>query len=234
MAAGCATKSDVRMLQQDIAQLRARQDSTLRETQRQNRMLLDTLRNIFDVQRNLGGQTSTRFQDIERQLSQLEEMLNQTRLLIGQLTQRLDQQAAPQVSPVAGGAGAVSQGEVEAMYAAAVEKMREGSYATAMAGFVQLVEQYPTDARAAEAQFQIGEIHYLQERWSDAIDALAKIEEQWHDSPRAPDALLRAGIIAQERNMRTRARELYQRVRQSYPGSDAAQEAARRLRSIGG
>lgn len=237
VVAGCATKSDVRMLQQDIALLRARQDSTLRETQRQNRMLLDTLRNIFDVQRNLGGQTSTRFQDIERQLSQLEEMLNQTRLLIGQLTQRLDQQATPQVSPVAGGvggSGAVSQGEVEAMYAAAVEKMREGSYATAMAGFVQLVEQYPTDARAAEAQFQIGEIHYLQERWTDAIDALAKIEEQWHDSPRAPDALLRAGIIAQERNMRTRARELYQRVRQSYPGSDAAQEAARRLRSIGG
>ena len=51
---------------------------------------------------------------------------------------------------------------------------------------------------------------------------------------RAPDALLRAGIIAQERNMRTRARELYQRVRQSYPSSDAAQEAARRLRTIGG
>jgi tol-pal system protein YbgF len=224
------------MLQQDIAQLRARQDSTLRETQRQNRMLLDTLRNIFDVQRNLGGQASTRFQDIERQLSQLEEMLNQTRLLIGQLTERLDQQAAGQVSilPSGGGGGGVSQGEAEAMYAAAVEKMREGSYATALAGFTQLVEQYPTDARAAEAQFQIGEIHYLQERWTDAIDALARIEQQWHESPRAPDALLRAGIIAQERNMRTRARELYQRVRQSYPSSDAAQEAARRLRTIGG
>ena len=233
--AGCATKGDIRTLQQEIAQLRARQDSAVRESRRQTQMLLDTLRVSFDLARNLGGQTSTRFQDLERQLSQLEEMLNQTRLLIGQLTERLDRQAAAPVLPaIPGGGGAVSQGEAEGLYTAAVEKMREGAYTTALAGFQQLVEQYPNDARAADAQFQIGEIHYLQERWDEAISALERIEQQWHDSPRAPDALLRAGIIAQERNMRTKARELYQRVRQSYPSSPAAEEAARRLRSIGG
>ncbi|MCI0433068.1 MAG: hypothetical protein L0271_05380, partial [Gemmatimonadetes bacterium] len=52
-AAGCATKSDVRLLQQDINALRARQDSLFRETQRQTRLLLVTLRTSFAIQQDV-------------------------------------------------------------------------------------------------------------------------------------------------------------------------------------
>jgi tol-pal system protein YbgF len=229
-AAACATKSDIRMLQDDIGELRVRQDSLIRETQRQTRLVLDTLRTSFAVQQDVRGETSHRFAQLEQNLGRLEEIINQTQLLIAQLNDRLDRQTA--ISPGLSPGGPVSTGEAEVMYTTALQKMSEGSYATARAAFEQIVEQYPNDPRAPDAQFQLAETYVQEQNFDRAVEALEKLERQWSRSARAPEALLRAGVIEQDRNQRSRARQFYQQVNQRYPGSEAAREATRRLREI--
>jgi tol-pal system protein YbgF len=236
-AAGCATKSDIRTLQQDIAALRTRQDSVFRETQRQTRLLLDTLRTSFAIQQDVRGETSHRFQQLEQNLAQLEALISQTQLMIGQLNERLDRMS---MQPIAGGAGisppdpSAPPGEADGIYTTGMQLLSDGSVEAARAAFQEIVTRYPNDPRAPEAQYQVGETYYQQEEYERAIEEFEKVESQWPRAPRAPDALLRAGIIAQEQNQTSAARRFFQRVTQQFPNTDAAREASRRLRQIRG
>ncbi len=229
--AGCATKGDVRNLRRDVASLRVRHDSLFRESQRQTRLLLDTLRSSFAIQQDVRGETSHRFQQLEQMVSQLREMLDQTQLLIAQLNDRLERQMAGTVTvlPGAPAQAPVRPGAAENMYSAAMQKLGEGSYATARLAFEELLRQYPNDPRAPEAQYEIGETYYFERQYDRAIAAHEKVEQQWPRAPRAAEALLRAGVIAQERRQTAKARELFNKVLTNYPASDAAAEARKRL-----
>jgi hypothetical protein len=57
----CATKKDLKNLRDEMVAMQMHQDSLFRETQRQNRLLLVTMRTSFDMQRDAQGQTSHRF-----------------------------------------------------------------------------------------------------------------------------------------------------------------------------
>jgi tol-pal system protein YbgF len=226
----CATKKDVKNLRDEMVAMQMHQDSLFRETQRQNRLLLDTMRTSFDMQRDAQGQTSHRFQQLEQNLKQLEEMLNQTQILFAQLMERLErQQTLPQMGmqPQTGGGGAV-----EPLYAAAVQRMQQGSYATARLAFEEILREHPTDPRAVDAQYQLAETYNGEKNYDRAIEEFEKLERQYARTDRAPEALLRAGIIAQEQKKTAKARELFQAIQQRYPLSDARAEADRRLRSI--
>lgn len=227
----CATKKDLKNLRDEMVLMQQHQDSLFRETQRQNRLLLDTMRTSFDMQRDAAGQTSHRFQQLEQNLKQLEEMLNQTQILFAQLMERLERQqtAVPQMGV---GSQPAGSGAVEPLYAAAMQRMQQGSYATARLGFEEILRQYPTDPRAVDAQFQLAETYYGEKNFDRAIEEFEKVERQWPRTDRAPEALLRAGIIAQEQKKSAKARELFQAIKQRYPSSDASAEADRRLRSI--
>jgi tol-pal system protein YbgF len=233
-AAGCATKSDVRLLQQDINAMRARQDSLFRESQRQTRLLLDTLRTSFAIQQDVRGETQHRFQQLEQLLSQVQEMLNQTQLLIAQLNERLERQTPPIASAPMDDPTLQTPGAAESLYATAMKAMGEGSLATARAAFEEIVTRYPNEVRAPDAQFQIAQTYLLDQDFERAIQEFEKVERQWNHSDRAPDALLQAGIIAQERlRQAARAREFFNAVTQRFPNSDAANVARQRLRARG-
>lgn len=231
--AGCATKRDVRDLQTEIARLAAVQDSLYRELTRQNQRLMDTVDASLDLQMDVRGQTSHRFQQLEDNLGRLEALVQQLMASMGQLDARLSQQPSSgmgpgPVTPSAGGGA-----EATAMYEAAMRLVADRAYGTARGAFEQIIADHPDDPVAADAQYQIGETYYAEGEYDEAIDALEEVERRWSDSPRAPGALLRAGIIAQERGQLERARTFYQAVRNRFPASDEASIAAQRLREIG-
>lgn len=228
----CATKGDVRTLQQDIAALRAQQDESMEDLARQNRAVLDSLRNAMNMQRDAAGQTSHRFQQLETQLTRTEEIVGQLIQYISQLNDRLAQAMTQMQTPRVSSALPSEGGSAEEYYASGVQKLGEGAYATARAAFQAVLAEYPNDPRAADAQYQIAESHYAEENFSDALSALELVPRQWPSSARAPGALYRAGVIAEEMGERGRAREYYQELRQRYPDSDEARQAAARLREI--
>lgn len=232
--AGCATKQDVKLLQAEMVVMQVRQDSLFRVMQQQNRMLLDTVRSSFNLQQNVRG-------DLGHQITQLNQNLARIEALVGQQTQQgadlravIDQllMAGPRLgTPGAGGTG-VSAEDARTYYELGMQKLGEGSYASARIGFEGLLRDYPADPLAPDAQFQIAESYQLEGNRDRAISEHEKVPQQWPDSPRAPQALFRAGVIAAESGNNNRAREYFQQVVGRYPQSDERRQAEARLRQL--
>lgn len=231
----CATKRDLKDLRDELVALQLRQDSLFRQTQAQNRLLLDTLREAFAAQLDQRGQTSHRFTQLEQSLVRLEEMVNQTQLLMAQLNERLDRvpepvAATPGADPSTSG---LSSAEARTMYDAGVSRMQDVP-ATARSAFEQLLREFPNDALAPDAQYQLAETYALEQSYERAVEEMEKVEQQWPRSPRAATALLRAGIISLEQlDDRESARRYFEMVRSRFPGAEEYAEATRRLQAIG-
>lgn len=233
VVSGCATKKDLKLLRDEVVAMQVRQDSLFREMQRQNRMLLDTLRSSFDLQLDAQGQTSHRFQQLEQQVTRTEEVLLQLQSLVAQLTDRLSRSSAPAVTGATPGAPAGTSRDASEAYGLGMAKMQEESWAAARYAFEALLSQFPDDPLAADAQYQLAETFAAEGDTVRALAELEKVESRWPNSARAPGALLRAGILAEESGDRDAARQYYDRVRQQFPNTDEgklARQALTRLR----
>lgn len=229
----CATKRDLKDLRDELVALQLRQDSLFRQTQAQNRLLLDTLRSAFAAQLDQRGQTSHRFTQLEQSLVRLEEMVNQTQLLIAQLNERLDRVPEPSMPGADPSTTGLSSAEARTMYDAGVSRMQDVP-STARTAFEQLLRQYPNDPLAPDAQYQIGETYVLEQNYERAVEEFEKVERQWPRAARAATALLRAGIVSEEQlDDRESARRYYEMVRSRFPGAEEYGEASRRLQAIG-
>jgi len=243
-APACATKKDLKQLRDEMLALQAHQDSLFREVQRQNRLLLDTLRQSYTIQQDAAGQTSYRFQQLEQQLTRTEELMNQMQILVTDVITRLDEQAkppAPVVAPPMGvdstGAPLVTgaaAGEAGEAYDSGMEKLAQGAFATARLAFQLVVEQFPNHPLASQAQYQIGQTYVNEGDSKRAIEALEEVEARWSGSARAPGALLQAGTLAEDMGDRAKAKELYNLVIKRYPGKPEYREATRRYNALGG
>jgi tol-pal system protein YbgF len=227
---GCAMKSDIRTIREDLQVMQQRQDSVLLEIQRQNTLLLDSVRTTMALTVDARGTTANQLRQFEQNVRELGQLVEQIMGSLGRIEQRL---ATLEQRPVAG-AVAPGGGTAEQYYATGVQKLSERSYTAASMAFEQIIAEYPQHERAPDAQFQLGETYYLQEQYEDAYAALEAVAEQWPDAPRAPAALYRAGAIAEEQRQFDRARTYYERVRERYPESEEARQAQQRLRGLPG
>ncbi|HEX6135352.1 MAG TPA: tol-pal system protein YbgF [Longimicrobiales bacterium] len=230
---GCATKGDMRNLRNEMYGMRQHQDSVLLEIQRQNRLLLDSIRTTMALTVDARGTTANQLRQFEQNVSQLGQLVGQVMGTLNRIEQRLaglEQRSLTAPQPSGGQAsGGLS---AEEYYAAGMQKMNEGSFSTARLAFEQLLAEHPGHARAPDAQFQIGEAYYRDEAYDDAYEALERVASEWPDAARAPAALFRAGVIAEEQRAWDRARRYYTRVRESYPESEEARQAQAKLRSL--
>jgi tol-pal system protein YbgF len=118
------------------------------------------------------------------------------------------------------------------MYDLSLQQFRRGSLATARLGFREFLRLYPTDERAADALFYVGETFA-----ADAPDSAAAVYQQvvksYPNSPRAPSALYKLGLLAERRGDKAAARTYYARVVAGYPRSDEANLARDKLQRLG-
>lgn len=228
---GCATKNDLKQLRDEVVQMQVRQDSLFLEMQRQNRVLLDTLRSSFSMQLDAQGQTSHRFRELEQQVGRTEEILYQLQTLVAQLMDRLNEpvQAAPAGTAVPPGGSR----EAADAYQTGIEKMAEESWVVARLAFETVVNQFGNDPLAPHAQFQLAETWVAEGDTAMALAELEKVERIWSQSDRAPEALIRAGTLAEEIGDVEAARTYYGQVTSRYPGTPAYRIAQQRLREIG-
>jgi tol-pal system protein YbgF len=113
--------------------------------------------------------------------------------------------------------------------------MGEGAYGTAREAFQMLLREFRQHERAPDAQFQIGETYAAEKNYEQAVQELEIVAEEWPDSERAPQALYRAGIIAADSlspKQPRKARQLLQRVVDTYGNSSSAGPARTKLRSV--
>ncbi|HEV7588465.1 MAG TPA: tetratricopeptide repeat protein [Longimicrobium sp.] len=135
---------------------------------------------------------------------------------------------APPRTPTRRADGAPSADEA---YDAAMGAYRRGSLSTAREGFQEFLRIAPSDARAPDAQFYVGE-SYARDP-DAAIAAYQRVVERWPSSPRASAALLRIAKLEIARGDRTEARAHLNQILRSYPRSDEADEARTQLDRLG-
>jgi tol-pal system protein YbgF len=228
---GCATKGDVRSLRTEMYSMRQHQDSVLIEIQRQNRLLLDSIRATMALTVDARGTSANQLRQFDQNVTQMGQLVGQVMGTLTRIEQRL---AALEQRPVSAAPQGPTSGGMapEEYYQAGMQKMTEGSFSTARLAFEQLVAEFPDHARAPDAQFQIGESFYRDEAYDEAYEAFERVADEWENAPRAAGALFRAGAIAEEQGSIQRARRYFNQVRDRYPDTEEARQAQAKLRSL--
>lgn len=147
-----------------------------------------------------------------------------------------------QSSNAAPGAGAALSGSAASVaaggaaeqraYDSAFEALKGGQYPSAITQFGQFLGAYPRSALAENAQYWLGEAHYVTRNYGEAVTAFERVGEQWPGSRKAADALLKLGFSQYELKQFDQARQTLSEVVTRFPGSDAARLAQERLQRL--
>lgn len=247
----CASPSDVRQVQNEVALLRAesaRQDSAraarLGEIIRLQQRIMDSLGLAV---RSLKGDTQQDLYNIQQQLVQLQELTGQSQQRLTELHTQLEARGAEisasgtGTSPGGGpgdttgsaaGGPATPTASPDQMYEASVAQLRRGSTATARVGLRQLLQAYPRSERVPDALYFLGQ-SYAAENPDSAAAYYRQVLERYPQSPRASAALYNVGLLAERRKDAAAAKDAYQRVIRQYPQSNEAALARDRLKTLG-
>ena len=136
--------------------------------------------------------------------------------------------------PAAGAAGAAAGAAVagageQALDQAALELLRQGRYPQAEAGFKKYLAEFPDGELADNAQYWLAETHYVNREFETALAAFNQVLEQYPNSRKTPDAMLKAGFCKAELGRTDDARATLENVVEQYPDSTAARLASQRL-----
>ncbi len=252
LTAGCALKGDVRKVELQVATLRgelAHSDSG-RHSERDSLLAaiaavqqLLTAQQAYLVQ--LRGDMKTELLSVQQQLVAVQELTGQSQQRLTELRTRIEeraQQPVPALDTAAGRAGRAGlpvgpSGNPtgpgpDQMYDVSLQQYRSGRLATARLGFREFLRVYPTHERAGEALFYVGET-FAQENPDSAAAVYEAVVKTYSNSPRAPSALYKLGLLAEQRGDRPKARTYYARVIGGYPRSDEANLARDKLQRLG-
>ncbi len=245
LAAGCALKGDVRKVELQVQALQAdlAKSDAARAAERDTiltavRLLQQTLaaQQAYLVQ--MRGDLRTELLSVQQQLVSVQELTGQSQQRLTELRSRIEsraQQPDPSVpstgSPVGPSGNPAGPGP-DQMYDLSLQQYRRGSLATARLGFREFLRVFPTHERAPDALFYIGE-SFEQAAPDSAAAVYDQLVKSYPKSPRAPSALYKQGLLAEQRGDKTTARNFYSRVIATYPHSpeaDLARQNQQRLR----
>jgi tol-pal system protein YbgF len=241
LTAGCALKGDVRKVELQVQTLQgqlaksdtaraAEQDTVLAAV----RLLQQALATQQAYLVQLRGDLRTELISVQQQLVAVQELTGQSQQRLTELRSRLEQrsqQPDPHAVPVGPSGNPAGPGP-DQMYDVSLQQYRRGSLATARLGFREFLRVFPTHERAADALFYIGE-SFEQAAPDSATAVYDQLVRTYPNSPRAPSALYKQGLLAEQRGDRTTARNFYGRVIAGYPRSpeaDLARQNQQRLR----
>jgi len=228
--AACATKGDMRSLQEEVRTLAERQEALMREIQADQRAQADSLQMLagrFGEHRN---QLSRTLRDMEDQLFMVSELVGVSQQELAALRDQMDRRPAPMGQPPGGGLDA--GGEAQEIYDDAMTQYRRGSTASARIGLEEVVERFPNHQLTPSARYFLADIMVQNDEIEDAIDAFLEIPEYHPEADRVPAALYRVGLLYRELGDNAEARFYLERVVNTWPDSAAAGMAQRVLDEI--
>ncbi|MET0534988.1 MAG: tol-pal system protein YbgF [Steroidobacter sp.] len=188
-------------------------------------------------QRIEAAQAETRV--LRGQIDELQHAVNQSqtqqREMYGDVDRRLaaleggSRAGAPAgVAPPAGGLP-IPQGDDRANYQAAFDLLKDAKYPEAINAFKQYLSSFPTSGLADNAQYWLGEAHYVTKQYPDALRDFRTVVEKYPDSRKSPDALLKSGYCNYELKNWGEARSALTQVVQRFGDTTAARLAGQRL-----
>src|SRR5438876_6953147 len=251
LAAGCALEGEVRKVELQVEAARAgraRADAERAAQIDSLRLLLAAVQQALTAQQaylvQLRGDVRTDLLAVQQQLVQVQELTGQSQQRLSELRARIEERAQQPVPPVdttgrpAGGgppggpSGNPGGPGPDQLYDLSLQQFRRGSLGTARLGFREFLRLYPTHERAPDALFYLGETWGGESADSAAAVYQHVVKSSPHSS-RAPAALYKLGLLAEQRSDKAAARTYYARVIAGYPRSDEANLARDKLQRLG-
>lgn len=248
----CATKGDLRNLQTEIGTLTARQDSMLLELRQQSLATQDTLRTTSSQLFDIRGQVVQLLRQLQEEQARIGELLRENQRSIAALRDQLA--SSRRTTSSFGGAGLPGQpgaigmgatgaaggtlgGAAEdpvALYNAAIEQYQRQAYTAARAGFELFLESYSGNAELSPwAIFYLAETLVQQDERERAIELYQEVGQRFPVSDAVPQALYRLGLTYLELDRTGEARDVLERVANTWPDTDAGALARARLQELG-
>ena len=126
----------------------------------------------------------------------------------------------------------VTPSEEQAAYQAAFDTLKEGRYEKAKTELKAFLQNYPDSSYAGNAQYWLGEAHYVTREFKQSIEEFNKVLSSFPDSLKIPDAMLKLGYTYYELQQYEQAKLLLQDLRKRFPKSTAFRLAGKRLDRI--
>jgi outer membrane protein assembly factor BamD len=139
---------------------------------------------------------------------------------------------------LAGCAGKKPQVPADQLWTDGNDAMKDEAWEVAIDKYKALLDQYPFDANAEEAELKIAQAYYFSERYPEAIASFADFERMHPTSPNLAEIEYRRGMayVAQastpdrDQQPLTQALTSFQNIVDRYPGTPWAARAALRVR----
>ncbi len=132
-------------------------------------------------------------------------------------------------TPVVAAPPTMAQGNEKERFQQAFDTLRNGHNQQAVKMFETLLADYPAGEFADNGQYWLGEAYKINRDYEKARAAFNKVVNQYTNSSKVPDALLKLGYIESELQNNAKARDYLTRVVTNYPGTTAARLASKKL-----
>lgn len=201
----------------------ARLDEVERRMQSQGQVNMFTeLQELQTRERELRG-------ELERVNFELQQLRAQQKNLYVDLDGRLNS-----LEGGAGGSGAAtsSTDNAKLVYDQAFELLKKGRYDQANVGFAKFLTQHGDHELAPNAQYWLGESHYVAQAFDKAAAAFETVLAKYPDSKKARDAMLKLGYTRIAQGKKDAARKLLQQVVTDYAGTTQAKLAQQKIDSL--
>lgn len=206
-----------------------------------------------DVQQPLAGMNqridgmSQDLQAVQQQVADQNSKLTQLQQQIGELKTLLSTMQAPAVpppspttsggGPLSGGSGTIPDGgppmPATQLWTNARHDMDGKNDELAISEFTNYLKYYRSDPLAPNAQYNIGEIHYRQQKFEDALKDFDQVLEAFPVNPKTPDAHYMKGRTLIALNRRNEAVSEFKAVIAQFPNSTVAPNCRAALAALG-
>ena len=110
----------------------------------------------------------------------------------------------------------------EELYRNSYEFILSGDYGTAEAGFRNHISRFPSNPKAADAHFWLGEALLGQKKYRDAAETFLSAYKEYPSSKKAPDMLLKLGVSLVGLDQKDVACATFSEIGKRYPGISGA------------
>lgn len=189
-------------------------------------------------------ETNAEIRTLRGRIDELQHAQDQTQQQQRDMYADLDRRVAAIEGGAIGGGGNASgatssglpipQGDDRANYQAAFDLLKDGKYQEAINGFTQFLTTFPDSGLADNAQYWLGEAHYVTREYPQALRHFQTVVDKYPDSRKIPDALLKIGYCNYELKNYDEARSALGQVVSRFGNTTAARLAGQRLTKMEG
>jgi len=197
---------------------------------------VQSLNDSFDELKSRIAKLDKQLQDVQSQMQSMQVQAPATSAPAGAQPQQPGQPADGSTQPGAAPptqAPAPQAPPLQDSYQSALRDYNAAHYDVASSEFNDVLQYYPNDPLAGNAQFYLGEIAYRQQKYKDAIKAYNGVLENFSGSPKAPAAQLRKGLALLQLGQRDSGTHELRSLIQRYPQTPEALQARSKLNALG-